>query len=193
MAVLPAHAHHAMGGETPQTALEGFISGLAHPVIGLDHFAVVVAIGLLATLKQRGFVIPLGFVLTSLLGTGLHLMGMDLPIAELVIAASVLLVGVFLALKQTPALVAIATAAAIAGLFHGYAYGEAIVGAGMSPLVAYLAGFTLTQLGVAAIAAWIGRAIVQRVPDQPVATLRHIGFVLCGVGATFLSFVLLNA
>jgi urease accessory protein len=182
-----------MGSETPQTALEGFVSGLAHPVIGLDHFAVVVAIGLLASLKQRGFIIPLGFVLTSLVGTGLHLMGVDLPIPELVISASVLLVGVLLALKQTPALGGMAAAIAIAGLFHGYAYGEAIVSAGMSPLVAYLAGFTLMQLGVATIAAWMGRAVVRRVSDPPVAPLRHIGFVLCGVGATFLSVVLLNA
>ena len=43
-----AEAHHAMGGTTPQTLAQGLLSGLAHPVIGLDHLAFTVAAGLLA-------------------------------------------------------------------------------------------------------------------------------------------------
>lgn len=34
---LPAFAHHAMGGATPSTLGQAFISGIAHPVIGLDR------------------------------------------------------------------------------------------------------------------------------------------------------------
>ena len=34
---------------------------------------------------------------------------------------------------------------AVAGLFHGYAYGEAIVGAETAPLAAYFLGFALIQ------------------------------------------------
>lgn len=33
----PALAHHAMGNTTPNTFAEGLVSGLAHPIIGLDH------------------------------------------------------------------------------------------------------------------------------------------------------------
>jgi len=44
----PAYAHHLMGGRTPATFAEGMLSGLGHPVIGLDHFAAVVAVGCLA-------------------------------------------------------------------------------------------------------------------------------------------------
>jgi urease accessory protein len=29
-----ASAHHMMGGRTPSTFVEGFLSGLGHPVIG---------------------------------------------------------------------------------------------------------------------------------------------------------------
>jgi urease accessory protein len=43
-----AEAHHAMGGTTPQTLAQGLLSGLAHPVIGLDHLAFTLAAGLLA-------------------------------------------------------------------------------------------------------------------------------------------------
>ena len=35
----PAFAHHLMGGRTPATFGEGILSGLDHPIIGLDHFA----------------------------------------------------------------------------------------------------------------------------------------------------------
>ena len=38
-----AMAHHAMGGRMPANFFEGFISGLAHPIIGLDHFAFIQA------------------------------------------------------------------------------------------------------------------------------------------------------
>jgi len=40
-----AEAHHAMGGTMPQTLAQGLLSGLAHPVIGLDHLAFTVAAG----------------------------------------------------------------------------------------------------------------------------------------------------
>jgi hypothetical protein len=64
----PAFAHHALGGKLPATAWEGFLSGLAHPVIGLDHLAFVVAIGLVAAGQPWRYGIPLGFVLAGLGG-----------------------------------------------------------------------------------------------------------------------------
>jgi len=69
--------------------LEGFLSGLAHPVIGLDHFAFVVAIGLLAA-GQGMCLYPSRFVLAALAGTGIHLFSFDLPAVETAIAVSVM-------------------------------------------------------------------------------------------------------
>ena len=65
----PASAHHPMGGRVPSNFFEGFMSGLAHPVIGLDHLAFIVAVGLFAAVKPQGFLIPLFFVLSAMLGT----------------------------------------------------------------------------------------------------------------------------
>lgn len=45
-----ALAHHAMGGQLPQTFGQGLLSGIGHPVIGVDHFAFVVAVGIVAAL-----------------------------------------------------------------------------------------------------------------------------------------------
>ena len=59
----PASAHHPMGGKMPSTFFEGFLSGLAHPLIGVDHLAFIVAVGLFAAIKPQGILIPIFFVL----------------------------------------------------------------------------------------------------------------------------------
>ena len=44
----PAWAHHAMDMALPQTFSQGLLSGLGHPVIGIDHLAAIVGVGMLA-------------------------------------------------------------------------------------------------------------------------------------------------
>ena len=114
-------------------------------------------------------------------------MGLNLPAAELIISASVLLFGILLALKNRPNTAIVVGISAIAGIFHGYAYGEAIVGAEMGPLMAYLLGFTSIQAAIALAAYWIGRRFLSASTGQLRPTLRSAGFVLCGIGGTFLS------
>ncbi|MGQ4647726.1 HupE/UreJ family protein [Lyngbya aestuarii] len=188
----PASAHHAFGGKTPSNILEGFLAGIAHPVIGLDHFAFVVAIGLLAALKQRGIFIPVAFILAALAGTGIHLMGFNLPTPELFISASVLGCGVMLARKEYPNLVRLITLAALAGIFHGYAYGEAIVGAEMTSLTAYLVGFTVIQLAISFVAFWVSKSVIKQFGEEPKLPLRFAGFAIGGAGAVFLSSAILG-
>jgi urease accessory protein len=183
----PATAHHMMGGRTPATFLAGFLSGLAHPIIGLDHFAFVVAVGLLAALQgRRGGSIPAAFILATLVGTGIHLLNFNLPLPEVAIAASLLLFGILLAGESRPNLFLLAGTAAAAGIFHGYAYGESIVGAEMTPLLAYLAGFALIQLAIAFAAYQFGQFALKGVSENPSRLLRVAGFILAGVGAAFL-------
>ena len=186
----PAFAHHPFGGETPSNAIQGFLSGLGHPVIGLDHLAFVIAAGLLAALMGQGLSIPFSFVLASLAGTGLHLRAFDLPATEFSISASVLLFGILLAMRKRPPLVVVLGLAALAGLFHGYAYGEAIVGADMAPLLAYLLGFTSIQMGIAVAAYWAAKRL--GAGGEQGMNLRFAGFTLAGVGAAFLSGVILG-
>ncbi|PSN14411.1 urease accessory protein UreJ [filamentous cyanobacterium CCT1] len=186
---LPSLAHHPMGGRLPITFAEGFLSGLGHPVIGLDHLAFVVALGLLAAVSAWGIRIPVVFVLAAMVGTGLHLAEVTLPLAELVIAGSVLGFGLLLALKDRPQSAVVAGLAAIAGLFHGFAYGEAIFGAQTMPLVAYLAGFTVIQIAIAIAAFFVGRQLTQR---TNAVFVQRAGLVICGIGAAFLATTLLE-
>ena len=184
-----AMAHHPFGGVTPSNFGEGFLSGIGHPVIGLDHLAFVVASGLIAAGLVGGVAIPAAFVLATLAGTGIHLLEIDLPIPELVISASVVLFGVLLAIRgKNPAsfyTVALAAIAALAGIFHGYAYGEAIVGAEMGPLLAYLVGFTIIQLGISVAAYVIGNAIIKVSSRLPV--MRFLGLAIGAIGTVFLA------
>ncbi len=180
-------AHHAIDGRTPSNFFEGFLSGLAHPVIGLDHFAFVVAIGLLAAGQVSSAFIPTGFVLAALAGTGIHLLSIDLPAAEIAIALSVVTFGAMLVMPNRPNSFVLAMLAAIAGLFHGYAYGEAIVGAQMTPLLAYLLGFTLIQYVVALVAQAIGNGVIQQTVNKPFQLMRFAGFAICAIGVVFLT------
>ncbi len=183
----PALAHHPMGGKMPSTFFEGFMSGLAHPVIGLDHLAFIVVIGLFAALKPQGIFIPLSFVLSAMLGAGIHLLGATLPVVELIVSASILLFGVLLAIKNSPNLLVMIALSAVAGLFHGYAYGEAIFGAQTTALVAYLTGFTVIQLVISSAAFFIGQKVLKGDFGQVSPNLRSAGLVICGIGAAFLA------
>lgn len=149
----PAFAHHFMQGQTPANSFEGFLSGLAHPVIGVDHLAFVLIVGLLAATLSGGsrYLVPGAFVAATLVGTVAHLGAANLPLTELVIAASVVVGGVLvLTRKALPALM-LSMGVAAFGVFHGYAYGESIVGAETGPLAAYLLGFSVIQYGVTVV------------------------------------------
>jgi len=183
----PAYAHHALGGKTPVNLFEGFLSGLAHPVIGLDHLAFVVAIGLLAVGQRRGALLPAGFVVAAMLGTMIHVFQIDLPAVEIAIAISVIIFGAMLLWRNRPHWLVISSLAAIAGLFHGYAYGESIIGAQMSPLFAYLLGFTLIQYGVALIAFLAGNLALQKSANSSPSWLKLSGLAICAIGVVFLT------
>ena len=73
----PAFAHHLMGGRTPASFTEGILSGLGHPVIGLDHFAAVVAVGYLAAAHRAAPALAIAFVLAMMAGVALHLAWRD--------------------------------------------------------------------------------------------------------------------
>lgn len=177
----PAAAHHAMGSTLPTQWWQGLLSGFAHPIIGLDHLLFVIAIGLVSIKPLRGVFIPAFFVIAALIGTGLHLQQVDLPLSESVIALSVVAIGFILAIGHQARFAVLAGLAAIAGLFHGYAYGESIIGAGMTPLIWYLIGFSAIQFAIALIVHRIGTISA----DRFLKFERFYGIAACAIGAFF--------
>ena len=128
-----ASAHHVMGGRTPTTFVEGFLSGLGHPVIGPDHLAFLLAIGVAVGVGGLNLVLPALFVVASAIGVALHVNGIDVPGAEILVAVSVLLAGFLIARGRALPVSLWAALFVTAGLFHGYAFGESIFGAERSP------------------------------------------------------------
>lgn len=183
-----AHAHHPMGGTTPATLMEGLLSGLGHPLIGIDHFFFIAGAGVLAARFERGYILPLVFVFASILTTLVRYLGGDAGLGELPVAASLVVLGAMMLASSapgsreegsaTPREGLIALLFLFAGTIHGHALGEAIVGAEPTPLVAYLAGLTIIQCATG-LAAW--RTAVWFSGRRPQLPLQKIAGSVVGV------------
>lgn len=144
----PAAAHHAMGGSAPTTWIEGLLSSLAHPVIGLDHLAFVVAAGVIAAYLSSGWRVPATFAAFSIAGVALRFVLPDMQFAEAAVAGTVVMAGLAMAIGRLGPAAAWIAFATLAGLLHGYAFGEAVVGAEATPILWYLFGLAASQLAV---------------------------------------------
>ncbi len=183
LAAGPAAAHHAMGEVVPATLWQGLASGLAHPVIGPDHLAFLVAVGLAAGVGRHGPALPMLFVVASVLGVAAHRLGLVLPGAEFLVAATVLAAGALLVRRgRGPTPRGWAALLAVGGIAHGQAYAEAVVGAEAAPVAAYLLGLALVQSAVAGGGAVLlrGRPVLR---GSPSVRLGGIAVVLLGVVA----------
>ena len=189
-ALLPfaANAHHAMDNATPGNALQGLVSGLAHPLIGLDHFLFVVAIGIACYYFGRTAAALLAFIAGTLAGTVVHLYKATLPYPDVWVALSLMLLG-YLFFRGQRFLKSKAAFAffGLSGLAHGYAYGESIVGAETTPLLAYLIGFAVVQFALAFGGYASARYVQRKKPDFRTSTAVGGVLAIAGVGAVFLA------
>jgi urease accessory protein len=177
-----ASAHHLMGGKTPSTFIEGILSGIGHPIIGPDHLAFLVALGIAVGIGRLSFATPFLFLVAMACGVAAHVAALNIPAAELIVAISVLIAGVLIALDQPITASAWAAIFSIAGFFHGYAYGESIYGAEATPLAAYLVGLVAVQTALAVGVAFVTRSVWTASGIGP----RLVGAAICGVGFTVL-------
>ena len=177
-----ASAHHLMGGKTPSTFADGILSGVGHPIIGPDHLAFLVALGIAVGVGRLSLVAPLLFLLAMACGVAAHVAAVNIPAAELIVAVSVLTAGVLIALDWNIPSAAWAAIFGIAGFFHGYAYGESIYGAEPTPLAAYLVGLVAVQTALVVGIALTSRAVWTASRIGP----RLVGAAICGVGFTLL-------
>lgn len=138
-----------------------FMAGFSHPLFGMDHILVMVAVGLWATqISQTGnrkalWIVPSAFVGTMAIGFALALSGIELPFVEPAILASVIALGLLVAIAvRLPTAVCAAIVAAFA-LFHGHAHGGELGSAGA---LQFGIGFVIATafLHIAGIAAGLG-------------------------------------
>jgi urease accessory protein len=112
-----AHVRH---GQT-----HGLLTGLAHPLSGLDHMLAMVAVGLWGA--QLGppalWLLPVTFPLVMSIGGFLAQVGVRLPGVEAGVALSALLLGLMVACEAKPKLPFAAALVAVFATFHGHAHG----------------------------------------------------------------------
>ena len=176
-----ALAHHFMDNALPTTPFEGLLSGLGHPIIGLDHLAFLVATGFFLALMPRGSWGIAAVIGGSLTGAALHLAGIALPGSEAGVALSVILIGGLVIARRSIDFDWLMGGIAIASVLHGHAYAEAIFGAAPLPTLAYLAGFSLSQLGIVSAAYLMHRFIPRGSSLSPV-----LGAAVGAIGLVFL-------
>jgi urease accessory protein len=182
-----AHAHHAMGGKVPATFLDGFLSGLAHPVIGLDHLAMILLIGAYAGASRQGHGPVLAFTGAALIGCLVHVGGFDLPHVETSIAVSLIVLGIAACAALRSPRAVTACVFGLVGVLHGYAYGESITGAEATPLVAYLVGLAVVQSALASLSLRTAARLAGSAEKSPRFALpRALGLASALVGVAFM-------
>ena len=171
-----AHEGDAAGG--------GFVTGFLHPVLGWDHVAAMVAVGLCGAFlgKPAIWLLPVTFPLVMALGGALGVAGVPVPGIEFGIAASALIVGTAVMLALRPPLVIAAVIAGFFAIFHGHAHGTEMPTAA-SPL-AYAAGFVIGT-GLLHLAG-ISLGLLARSQAGALA-VRGIGGVIALAGLGFLT------
>jgi urease accessory protein len=174
-AVAQAHTH---GNEAA-----GLLSGLQHPVSGLDHILAMVAVGMWGA--QLGppavWLLPITFPMVMALGGMLGLMGVALPGIEIGIALSAIILGIMVGWEARPPLWVAAVIVGFFAVFHGHAHGAELP-AGADAIL-YSIGFVIATGCLHA--AGIGIGVIHRWDAGRVA-LRVAGVAVALAGAGFL-------
>ena len=154
LAVLPGAAL-AHSGEQPSGLLAGFL----HPLTGLDHLLVMLAVGIFAVRQgaKSLWVVPLVFVATLFVSGSMSMSGAEFYYLQQAVIGSVIVMGGLILLrKKMPLMLSVLLSAGFAAL-HGYVQGSEIV-AGHN-ISAYMAGCSFTSALLVAGGMIIGRRL----------------------------------
>ncbi len=147
-----AHAHTGAGIQ----------SGFLHPMLGWDHLIAMVGVGVWASAigGSAMWKIPVGFMVSMMIGGILGIYGVAVPLVELTILMSVGAITVLWLLKIR---MSGWTGAGVAGVFaiaHGYAHGAEIP-PGISPVL-FALGFVAATGVLHALGLCLGQWKVSR-------------------------------
>jgi urease accessory protein len=181
----PALAH-----ENQVIEFGSFLGGLLHPVLGLDHFLAMVAVGIVSAFigGRAIWTVPATFVVMMAVGglAGSNDLGITPGVVELAIAVSVVTLGAVIALDKSLRTSVAMGAVAFFGFFHGYAHGTEIPDIAR-PLV-YAGGFLLGTALIHLLGVLIGDMSRRYPAGRPV--LRVVGGVFVLTGALFIGGVI---
>lgn len=148
----------AAGAHQESGQAAGLLSGLAHPVSGLDHVLAMVAVGLWGAVlgAPAVWVLPVAFPLAMAFGGLLGLLGVPVPGIEVGIALSAVVLGAMVLLERRPPLWLAALIVGAFAIFHGHAHGRELP-EGANALL-YSVGFVVSTGLLHAVGILIGAA-----------------------------------
>jgi urease accessory protein len=177
LAAVPAFAQVA-----PEVAAGDFSAGFIRPFSGLGHLFALIAVGLIAA--QHGgrslWEMPLAFLAAMLAGYLLAFLRVPLPFTSHVIAGSVVVLGLLIALNRKLSPNNTLILIAIFGLFHGNAQGFVVRG---SDAVSTGLGFAIASTLIAAAVVILGVAGLKAFAKQRSGSyLSWTGWVIAAIG-----------
>jgi urease accessory protein len=177
LSAAPALAHTGESGG-------GFISGLAHPILGPDHVVAMLAVGLWGAFLgiPAIWLLPVVFPLVMAFGGVLGIIGAPMVAVETGIATSAIVLGLMVALAARPPLWTAAVLVGAFAIFHGYAHGRELPDGANA--VAFSAGFVIAT-GLLHLCG-VGFGLLTRWPAGRLA-VRAAGCVIALVGVAYLS------
>ena len=147
--------------------MSSFVHGLAHPVSGADHILAMLAIGLWGVIAggRALWAWPAAFVAMILVGFSAATLGVQAPIVEPVIASSIVVLGLLVALAvRAPVWLGVVVAGLFA-FFHGHAHGTEAAAADVD-LIAYACGFSLATAALHAVGLGAGLLTTRSAGDS---------------------------
>ncbi len=140
LVLLPAGAALAHTGEG---MTGGFIAGFLHPVLGWDHVAAMVAVGLWGAFLGNPaiWILPVVFPLVMAVGGAIGVAGIPIPAVETGIAGSAVVLGLMVLLAARPPIAVSAVLVGAFAIFHGHAHGTELPEAANA--IAYSIGFVI--------------------------------------------------
>jgi len=174
----PSIAHaHLIGGN-------GMVSGVFHPLGGVDHLLAMVAVGIIGI--QNGgkqiWKLPLMFVLFMIIGGSFPMLGVFFPIVEIMIAVSVFVLGLIIIFSKTISVNWLVLGVSLFAVFHGIAHGSEM------PLIInpilYIIGFVCSTIFIHIIGVTIGYFAFKT--NFSLKLMNGIGLGISGAGVLFL-------
>jgi urease accessory protein len=171
-----AHTGEGYGG--------GFLSGFTHPILGWDHVAAMVAVGLWGAFLGAPaiWILPVVFPLVMALGAVAGIAGIPVPAIETGIALSSVVLGLMIVFAAKPPIWVAAIIVGAFAIFHGYAHGTEL------PSTANAFAFSVGFVVATGLLHLIGIAfgVLVRWPAGRVA-VRSAGGLISIAGVAFLT------
>ena len=177
----PAQAHHLMDlTALAPSPLTGFLSGLAHPILGPDHLLFLCALSLVGLKRRAPWMLAL--LATGLLGSVVGLVLPGLPFAEAAVAFSLVVVAL-LWLNPWPKTLLLPAIA-----LHGYVLSNTVLGWSQAPLAFYGLGLLVSQGALLLLALTVLRSLAAGLTPQRRALIAA-GLIGCGAAWTWSALV----